>query len=226
MVEPRNLLGAGVREILDRETDIEVVGQVTTSDEALPVVEETSPDVVLVAGPLADPPEPEATLRLRHESPDAAFVVLGGGDDDASIAGAIEIRAMGHVAEAAEPAELVATIRRVAHGEDVLKDELDSRPDLVERLIEGFRSASLSEEPAPCPLTVRELEILALVAEGLRNREIAYVLGVSEQTVKNHLGTAMHKLGAPTRTRAVLAAMRHDWLAVPEGAEIDVVPTR
>jgi DNA-binding NarL/FixJ family response regulator len=225
MVEPRNLLGAGVREILDREADIEVVAQVETSEEALPVVEDTAPDIVLMSAPLSDPPEDEATMRLRHESPGTAFVVLGGPDDDASIAGAIEIRAMGHVSEVAQPAELVETIRRVAHGEDVLKDELDSRPDLVDRMIEGFREAAAAEQPAPCPLTARELDILALVAEGLRNRDIAVALDVSEQTVKNHLAAAMHKLGARNRTRAVLSAIRHEWLPAPEGKETEPTPT-
>lgn len=233
MVEPRNLLGAGVREILDREADIEVVAQVETADEALPLVDATAPDVVLVSAPLVGTPmaemalsEVEATLRLRHESPDAAFVVLGGEDDDASIAGAIEIRAMGHIAEVAQPAELVEIIRRVAHGEDLLKDELDSRPDLVDRMLEGFRSAAHTDEPAPCPLSPRELEILGFVAEGLTNHQVADVLELSDQTVKNHLAATMHKLGAPNRTRAVMSAIRHEWLEAPVGAEAEATPTR
>jgi two-component system, NarL family, response regulator DevR len=225
MVEPRNLFGAGVREILDREDDIEVVAQVGTPDEALPVVEEAAPDVVLVSSPIADPPETDATLQLRHETPDAAYVVLGGSDDDASIAGAIEIRAMGHVAEVAEPEELVDTIRRVAQGEDLLSVELDGRPDLVDRMLDGFRATAQAEPPAPCPLTARELEVLALVGEGLRNREIAESLDLTEQTVKNHVGAAMHKLGAPTRTRAVMSAIRNEWLPSPAGADTEAILT-
>ena len=89
--------------------------------------------------------------QLRQETPHAAYVVLGGADEDASIAGAIEIRAMGYVAEVAEPAELVETIRRVAQGEDVLKDELDTRPELVDRLLDGFRAAAQAEGPARVP---------------------------------------------------------------------------
>jgi DNA-binding NarL/FixJ family response regulator len=225
LVEPRNLVGAGVSELLNREPDMEVVAQVGTAGEALPVVDEVSPDVVLVSVPITHPPEAEATLQLRHETPDAAYVVLGGADDDASIADAIEIRAMGHVAEVAEPAELVDTIRRVAQGEDLLKVELDGRPDLVDRMLDGFRAATEAELPAPCPLTARELEILALVAEGLNNREIAEELGVSEQTVKNHVGAAMHKLGAPNRTRAVMSAIRSEWLPNPVGSDTEAVTT-
>jgi two-component system response regulator DegU len=226
VVEPRALLGVGVREILDRETDFKVVGQVGSSDEARQVVDETAPDVVLVDASSAESTESEATRRLRRESPDQAFVILGGQDDDASIAEAIEIGAMGHVAEGAEPSELVATIRKVASGEDALKDELDARPDLVERLLEGFRNTVFTDPPPPNPLTAREIEILGLVAQGLRNREIADALEMGEQTVKNHLSVVMHKLGAPNRTRAVMSAIRHEWLAAPEGAETEDAPVR
>src|SRR5919112_4749143 len=78
LIEPRNLLAAGVRELLDRESDIEVLAQVATADEALPIVDEAAPDVVLVSAPIPDPTETEATRQLRHETPDAAYVVLGG----------------------------------------------------------------------------------------------------------------------------------------------------
>lgn len=218
MVEPRALLGAGIRQVLDQETDIEVVAHVASPSEALPVVDEVAPNVVLVNSPTADRFDTDGARRLRRGSPGAAFVVVGAEDDDASIVGAVEIGAMAHVPEVAEPAELVATIRRVANGEDPLRDELDGRPDLVERLVDGVRKAYAEARPAN-PLTPREIEVLGYVARGLRNREIAEVLCCSEQNVKNHLRAAMHKLGAPNRTRAVLSAIRLEWLPLAEGME-------
>ena len=131
---------------------------------------------------------------------------------------------MGHVAEVAQAEELVDTIRRVAQGEDLLKIELDGRPDLVDRMLDGFRGAAQAELPASCPLTGRELEILAFVAEGLHNREIAETLDLSEQTVKNHMAAVMHKLGASTRTRAVMSAIRSEWLPNPSGTEAEAIP--
>jgi DNA-binding NarL/FixJ family response regulator len=225
MVEPRPLVGAGVRQVLDQESDIEVVAQVGSADEATRAADEAAPNVVLVNAPSAESSESEATRRLRRHMPDSAFVVLGGDDDDASIVGAIEIGAMGHVAEVAEPAELVETIRRVAHGEDVLRDELGQRHDLVEQVLDRFRDAAVHDERRANPLTAREVEILGLVAQGLRNREIADVLELTEQTVKNHVRSAMHKLGAPTRTRAVLSAIRNEWLAAPEDATTAMLRT-
>ena len=217
MVEPRALLGAGVRELLDREPDIEIVGEVKTAAEAMPLVDATAPDVVLMDVPLFEPESADATRRLRHQAPGSALVVMGGGDDDASIVGAMEVGASGHVGELAEPAELVSTIRRVADGGDPLKDELIARPDLVQRIVDSVREAILADWRPTNPLTPREFVVLGLVAEGLRNREIAERLGVSEQTIKNQLSSILHKLGAPNRTHAVTYAVRQGWLVIGEG---------
>jgi DNA-binding NarL/FixJ family response regulator len=217
VVEPRSILGVGVRRILDREDDIEIVAYVTTTDEAIVAVDEAAPDVVLVDVPVATIDATEATRRLRRGAPDSGFVVMGG-DDDSSILDAAEVGATAHVAAMAEPAELVAAIRRVAGGEDPLKEELITRPDLVERIVDGIRD-SIFSGPEPSVLTARELEILGFVARGAKNREIADELAVSEQTVKNHLSSIFHKLGVPNRTHAVTYAARQGWLVLDEVAQ-------
>jgi DNA-binding NarL/FixJ family response regulator len=213
LVEPRAVFGAGVREVLGHEDDIEVIGEARSADAALPLVERSSPDVILIDTPLPDQDAAEAARRLRRGTPSSAVIVIAGEDDDSMIA-AVEIGAEGHVREAAEPEELVATIRRVADGDDLLKAEVAVRPDLVERLIDDVREAIVGDRSASMPLTSRELEVLALVANGLRNREIGESLGISEQTVKNHLSGLMHKLGVSSRTRAVTYAVRQGWLDV------------
>ena len=211
IVEQRALLGVGFREALDREPDIEVVGYARTPSEAMAAIDKTDPDVVLVDVEFPQPGAADATRRMHQAAPESALIVIGG-DDDASIVGAVEIGATAHVASTVEPAELVATIRRVAEGEDPLKDELIGRPDLIERVIDGIRESNEAQQPSPHPLTPRELEVLTHVAAGSRNREIADALGVSEQTVSNHLSSILHKLGVPNRTRAVTYAARQGWL--------------
>jgi DNA-binding NarL/FixJ family response regulator len=219
IVESRALLGVGVREVLDREPDIEIVAQVRSPEEAMPVMDEAAPNVVLVDAPMSDPAASDATRRLRQEAPDSALVILGGEDDDASIVDAFNVGAAAHVAELAEPAELIATIRRVAEGEDPLKDELSSRPDLVDRIVDEVRETILADRPRTNPLTTRELDVLILAAAGFKNREIGEQLGVSEQTVKNHLSSVMHKLGVPNRTQAVTYAVRQGWLVLGDRSE-------
>lgn len=215
LVEPRALVGLGIRGVLDGQPDMHVVAEVRSPDDALIAMEGHAPDVIVIDVELHEPSTNAAARRLTQEAPSSGIVVVGREDDDASILDAIEIGATGHVAAAAEPAELVAVIRRVADGEDPLKDEVIGRPDLIDRIMDGFRETfRRADEPQPIPLTPKELEILRHVAAGLRNREVGELLDVSEQTVKNHLSSVLHKLGVPNRTRAVTFAVRQGWLTL------------
>ena len=217
LVEPRALVGLGIRGAIDNEPDMEVVAEVRSADDALAAIEGGAPDVFVIDVELLEPAASEATRQLTQESPGSAIVVVGREHDDASILEAIEIGATGHVSASAEPSELITVIRRVAEGEDPLRDEVIARPDLVDRIMEGFReSFRRTDEPPSIPLTPRELAILRHVAGGLRNREVGELLDVSEQTIKNHLSSILHKLGVPNRTHAVTYAVRQGWLTLDE----------
>ena len=223
LVESRALAGLGIRGVLESEPDLEVVAEVRSADDALAVAEDDAPDVFILDVQLQEPATSAATHRLAEEAPSSGIVVVGREDDDASILEAIEIGATGHVAAVADPAELVAVIRKVAEGEDPLRDEVIGRPDLIDKIMEAFReSARRADAPATNPLTPRELDVLRHVAEGMRNRDVGHVMDVSEQTVKNHVSTILHKLGVPNRVRAVTFAVRQGWLVLEEGdASVD-----
>jgi DNA-binding NarL/FixJ family response regulator len=215
LIEPRILAGIGIRGILELEPDLEVVAEVRSADDAIDVVGDRAPDVFVLDVELQERSNSEATHRLTIQAPDSGIVVVGREDEDASILEAIEIGAMGHVSALADPADLVAVIRKVADGQDPLRDEVIGRPDLIDKIMEGFRdSLSRSEQRANNPLSPRELEVLRHVARGRRNREVAELMGVSEQTVKNHVSTILHKLGVPNRVRAVTFAVRQGWLVL------------
>ena len=223
LVESRALAGLGIRGVLDREPDLEVVAEVRSADDALAAAEDRAPDVIVLDVRLQEPSTSAATHRLVHDAPHSGIVVVGREDDDASILEAIEIGAVGHVGALAEPAELIAVIRKVAEGEDPLRDEVIGRPDLIDKIMDAFRdNARRAEESSSNPLAPRELEVLRHVASGMRNRQIAALLDVSEQTVKNHVSSILHKLGVPNRVRAVTFAARQGWLALDEpGAGVD-----
>ncbi|MGZ8437234.1 MAG: LuxR C-terminal-related transcriptional regulator [Candidatus Limnocylindrales bacterium] len=218
LVEPMALVGAGIREVIDGEPDMEVVAEVRTAADAVAAVEERAPHITLMDVELQEPAASAATRRLTQDS-GSAVVIVGGDDDDASIMGAMEVGATGHVAAVAQPSELVAVIRRVADGEDPLRDEVVARPDLVDKVVEAFREGFRRQDSREdIPLTPRELEVLRQVAAGMKNRQIAEQLVLTEQTVKNHLSTIMHKLGVPNRTHAVTFAVRQGWLTLDEVA--------
>lgn len=224
LVESRALAGLGIRGVLDREPDLEVVAEVRSADDALAAAEDRAPDVIILDVQLQEPATSAATHRLAHETPGSGIVVVGREDDDASILEAIEIGAVGHVPAIAEPAELVAVIRKVADGEDPLREEVIGRPDLIDKIMEAFReNTRRADEASSNPLTPRELDILRHVATGMRNREIGELLDVSQQTVKNHVSTILHKLGAPNRVRAVTFAARQGWLELEHVDTDDVV---
>lgn len=218
LVEPRAIHGAGVRELLEREDDFDVVAHVRTADEAVDLANEEPADVLVVDVDLPDPDAIEATRRLKRQSPDAGMVIIARQDDDESVFRAVQAGATAHVADDDGPAELVEAIRRVADGEDPLAEIVSERPAVAQRIADAYRELAVLGPGSPegkGVISPRQLEILRLVAQGMSNEEIAHQLDISRQTVKNHMTAAMRALGARRRGQAVAAAMRAGLLSMP-----------
>jgi len=217
LVEPRTIHGAGVRELLDREDDFDVVASVRSVDETAGMEGAAAPDVFVVDVDLPDPTAVEATRALKRRAPDAALVTMGRDSGDESMFRAVQAGATAHVADDDGPAELVEAIRRVADGQDPLVEAVAERPAVAQRVAEAYRQLAVRgtvRSERTTTISPRQLEILRLVARGMSNDEIAGHLEISRQTVKNHLTAAMRILGARRRGQAVAAAMRAGWLSI------------
>lgn len=196
LVDDHPVVRAGIRALLSSADGIEVVGEAASGAEALEVVARTEPQVVLMDLRLgAGMDGVEATTRLRARTPAPYVLVLTTYDTDADIVRAVEAGATGYLLKDAPPEELVDAVGRAARGETVLAPVVQRR--LVDRMLNP--SVELSQ---------RELEVLARVADGMSNRDIARALFISEATVKSHLVHVFGKLGVDSRTAAVAAARK------------------
>jgi DNA-binding NarL/FixJ family response regulator len=222
LVEPHALVRAVLRDIVDPEPDIEIVGESPDVDGAIPIVRDETPDVVLVDtdGPIAA--VVPAVQRLKHECPGSAVVILGDRRSDDELFAAIQSGAAAHLLGDVRPGGLIRTIRAVADGEYLIDDAVAARPAVARHVLEAFRDASLLGQIATedlavtafAPLSDREAEILKAIARGMTNRDVAEALGISEQTVKNHVTSILRKLAVNDRTQAVLYALKKSWISI------------
>jgi len=196
---------AGLVGLLSDEPGLDVVGAASDGEEAVRLAESTRPDVVLMDLRMPGVDGVAATARIAAGEagfPAPKVLILTTYESDDQILAAIEAGASGYLLKAAPQAEIVAGIRSVAAGQTALS------PQIAVRLVERMR------RPAPATvLTVRETEVLRLVATGHSNKRVAAVLGIGESTVKTHLLKTFEKLGAADRTRAVTLAIERGLLA-------------
>lgn len=186
----------GLQGMLAGQLDLEVAGEATTGREAVDLVRELHPDVVLMDLRMPEMDGVAAISEVKALQPEVHVLVLTTYDTDADILRAIEAGATGYLLKDAPREELFRAIRAAAQGEAVLA------PGVAARLMDRMRA------PAEEALTAREIEVLSLVAQGTSNKEIARQLHISEATVKTHLVHVYSKLGVADRTSAVTTALQ------------------
>ena len=200
----------GLRTFLELQDDMEVVGEAEDGDEAVALVEETQPDVVLLDLVMPRVDGIEATRRIRERSPTTRILVLTSFADDHTVLPAVRAGAAGYLLKDVQPPELARAIRTVHAGEALLAPSVATM--LVEQLAaedgQGAAGAGAAREER-AHLTPRELEVLAELARGRANKAIAFELGVSERTVKTHVSNILGKLGFTDRTQAAVYAVEH-----------------
>ena len=219
IVDDHALFRAGIAGILAREPDIEVVGEADDSRSAVDGRLETSPDIVLMDLSLPAPGGIETTQRIKRELAGAGIIVLAVNEDEDALFEAIKAGAAAFILKDVGPDDLVTIIRRVAMGEFLINDKVFAKPAVASRVLKEFRELAVyGQEAAPifAPLSPREVEILDNIAQGMTNKQVAYALSISEQTVKNHMSSILRKLSVNDRTQAVVYAMRQGWIRMPE----------
>jgi DNA-binding NarL/FixJ family response regulator len=197
LAEDHNLVRAGLERLLATVDDIEVVGGAPDGAEAIRLVAETRPDVVLMDLSMPNVDGIEATREILRANPHVHVVVLTSLTDRERILAALDAGAIGYLLKDGEPAELIAGIRAASRGESPLAPKVASAI-LTARA--QRKRAALSE---------REREVLRCVAEGMPNKLIARQLGISEKTIKAHLTKIFQQIGVTDRTQAALWAERH-----------------
>ena len=201
IADDQPMIRAGLRSLLEREEEIVVVGEATDGDEAVRLARREVPDVMLIDIRMPNTDGIAATRTIVSELPMIRVLVVTTFDLDEYVFGALRAGASGFLLKDAPAEDLVAAVQVVAAGDALLG------PTVTRRVIEAFVARPTpSQPPGLDELTRREREVLALVARGGTNAEIARDLVIAETTVKSHLGRILFKLGARDRVQAVIAA--------------------
>ena len=219
VVDDHALFRMGIANILGQQPDFEIVAEAEDSRSAIDRAIETSPNVILMDLSLPAPGGIETTSRIKRELPSTAIVVLAQTEDEDALFDAIKAGAAAFILKDVGPDDLVTIIRRVYLGEYLINDKVFSKPAVASRVLKEFRELAVyGQDAAPifAPLSPREVEILDNIAQGMTNKQVAYTLSISEQTVKNHMSSILRKLSVNDRTQAVVYAMRQGWIKIPE----------
>jgi DNA-binding NarL/FixJ family response regulator len=219
LVDDHALFRMGVRGLLEREPDFVIVGEADDSRSAIELALETSPDIILMDLTLPSPGGIETTQRIKRELPSVGIIVLAQNEEEDALFDAIKAGAAAFILKDVGPDDLVTIIRRVSAGEYLINDKVFAKPAVASRVLKEFRELAVyGQDAAPifAPLSPREVEILDNIAQGMTNKQVAYALSISEQTVKNHMSSILRKLSVNDRTQAVVYAMRQGWIRMPE----------
>ena len=219
LVDNHALFRVGMRNILEREEDFDIAGEAEDSRGAVDAAILTSPDIILMDLSIPSPGGIETTQRIKRELPSTGIIVLSASEDEDALFDAIKAGAAAFILKDVGPDDLVTIIRRVGRGEYLINDKVFAKPAVASRVLKEFRELAVygsEAQPIFAPLSPREVEILDNIAQGMTNKQVAYALSISEQTVKNHMSSILRKLSVNDRTQAVVYAMKQGWIKIPE----------
>ena len=201
LLDDHEIVRRGVKELLEAEGDLEVVGEAGTAAEALARIPPTRPDVAVLDVRLPDGDGVQVCREIRSAHPEIQCLMLTSFADDEALFQAIMAGASGYVLKQIKGADVVEAVRSVAAGRSLLD------PSVTARVLERLRKGS-EEDELLARLSPQERNILRLIADGLTNRQIAEQVHLAEKTVKNYVSNLLAKLGMERRTQAAVYAAR------------------
>ena len=219
LADASRLTTLGITQVLEKEADMEILAVVTDGEEAVAKTIELEPDVLIIEVDLPQLSGIKATQKVRRELPHVAVVILTALEEEQTLFDAIRAGAAAYLHKDCEPKELVDSIRKVRSGQFIINEKIFAKPAVATKVLAEFRELSVygpGSSHVFAPLSPREVQILDNIAQGMTNKEVAYTLAISEQTVKNHMSSILRKLSVNDRTQAVVYAMRQGWIKGPE----------
>ena len=220
LVDDHPVFRQGLRRVLESEDDLDVTAEVADGLEALRVAKELSPDVLLLDINLPGMNGLQVARSLKDAIVDINIIMLTAYHDDQQVFHAIRAGASAYFPKDVSPRRLIEAIRLVHQGSYVIEDRVLEKPQVGEWLLAQFEQVEGAEADSLgallVPLSPREMEILQHIAQGKSNKEIAYELGISRQTVKNHMTSILRKLAVNDRTQAAIYALRRGWIRLQD----------
>jgi DNA-binding NarL/FixJ family response regulator len=220
VVDDHPLFRQGLRDVLQSEADIEVVGEASNGQEAIDLTHALQPDALILDINLPGANGLQVARQLRAEHCTAAVVMLTAYDDTEQVLHAFRAGGSAYCPKDITPHKLVQILRQVVQGHYVVGDHIFDQEGLQAWLESSVEKTSRTyvddNRETFSPLSPREMEILQHVTRGLSNKEIAVSLGISHQTVKNHMTAILHKLGVEDRTQAAVYALRRGWVRLTD----------
>ena len=220
IVDDHPLFREGVRNVLDAEEDLDILAEGTSGDQAIELVREHRPRVALIDVNLPNMNGIQVTRQITAERLGTSVVLLTAYDDVEQVLHAFSAGASAYCSKDVQAGKLVDVIRHVARGFFVVGDQVYDGTGLQQWLLHGVEAVRRphleGEVDAFAPPSPREMEILQDVTRGTSNKEIASRLGISHQTVKNHMTAILHKLDVEDRTQAAVYALRHGWVRLQD----------
>jgi len=220
LVDDHPVFRQGLRRVLEGEDDLDVVAEVEDGEEALHLALQLVPDVLLLDINLPRMNGLQVARSLKDTILDINIIMLTAYHDDQQVFHAIRAGASAYFPKDVSPRRLIEAIRLVYQGSYVIEDRVLEKPQVGAWLLDQFEGANseASDELGALlvPLSPREMEILQYIAHGKSNKEIAYELGISRQTVKNHMTSILRKLAVNDRTQAAIYALRRGWIRLQD----------